>query len=391
MSDDTIIDPELEPFLTDDKVEDIKTEDESALEAKTDIDEEDKKVEAKEDDKEPDESELDDPTTYRRLTYKEITTKYPSLFKDFPALRQGFFREQKFTEIFPTIEDATAASEASDDYNAIVADLQEGKIDNILEVLEGDQLKNAAASFLPSLFEKDKQVYFAITGPLLNNFLIQAYNAAESSGDADLKASAQWLAKWAFGDFAYASGGKVVQPMNNQPSDGKKRLDDERKEYENSKFQDNYNSVVDTGLKALRNDIARGLSDVTSATLKSMIIKAVEEEVSDALERDPSHVRKMDALWKRARGAGFVGDHKTRLLTTYLARAKSLVPAIRSKVKAEVTGQKTSIQSSEATTSTMPSGSQPILKSKAPTDPKKINWRETSDIDLIRGVATTRR
>ena len=379
-----VIDPDLQQFLEDDKISDKKEDEikpEGEVEAKGEGEADEKpELELKDE-------ELDAASVYPRPSYKDIVTKYPKLFKDFPDLRQSFFREQKFTEIFPTIEEATPASEESEDYKAIVSDLQHGNISNIIDVLDGDQLKNAAASFLPSLYKKDQEVYFAVTGPLLDNFIKQAFKAAEQSGDEDLKASAQWIAKWAFGDFAFASGGKHVQPLNKPATDSK--LDEDRKTYESQKFNENYNAVVDTGLKALKNNIVAGLSDVTSSTLKDMITKRVEEEVSEALERDPSHVRRMDALWKRARGAGFVGDHKTRILSTYLARAKSLVPAIRSRIKAEVVGQSSVTAAPEKpTASTMPSGSQARVTSKLPDDPTKIDWKRTSDMDAIRGQAT---
>lgn len=381
-----VIDPDLQQFLEDDKISD-KKEDEIKPEGEVEAKGEGEADEKPEPEPELKDEELDAASVYPRPSYKDIVTKYPKLFKDFPDLRQSFFREQKFTEIFPTIEEATAASEESEDYKAIVSDLQQGNISNIIDVLDGDQLKNAAASFLPSLYKKDQEVYFAVTGPLLDNFIKQAFKAAEQSGDEDLKASAQWIAKWAFGDFAFASGGKHVQPLNKPATDSK--LDEDRKTYESQKFNENYNAVVDTGLKALKNNIVAGLSDVTSSTLKDMITKRVEEEVSEALERDPSHVRRMDALWKRARGAGFVGDHKTRILSTYLARAKSLVPAIRLRIKAEVLGQGSVTAAAEKpTASTMPSGSQTRVVSKLPDDPSKIDWKKTSDMDAIRGQAT---
>ena len=42
---------------------------------------------------------------------KEILAKYPKLFKDFPYLEKAYYREQQFTEVFPTIQDARVQCE----------------------------------------------------------------------------------------------------------------------------------------------------------------------------------------------------------------------------------------------------------------------------------------
>src|SRR5262245_51212983 len=54
----------------------------------------------------PTDEQLELVTPVRR---REILKKYPNLFKDFPYLEKAYYREQQFTELLPTIEDARNA------------------------------------------------------------------------------------------------------------------------------------------------------------------------------------------------------------------------------------------------------------------------------------------
>ena len=56
----------------------------------------------------PSEEDMELMTPVRR---KEILAKYPQLFKDFPYLEKAYYRDQQFTEVFPTIQDAKIAVE----------------------------------------------------------------------------------------------------------------------------------------------------------------------------------------------------------------------------------------------------------------------------------------
>src|SRR6266404_1233667 len=85
--------------IDDTKKEEVDDEDTTKLEDdeqnKTEIDEEEELEKLK--------------VPFDRPTLKAIKEKYPNLFKDFPQLRDGYFRELQYTAIFPTIEDAKEA------------------------------------------------------------------------------------------------------------------------------------------------------------------------------------------------------------------------------------------------------------------------------------------
>src|SRR6266568_7493147 len=109
----------------------------------------DKKEEVKEE-----ELELPKSTIYERPTYKEITSKYPDFFKEFPTARHVFFREAEFTNLFGDVDTAKEAAEKSKDYEFFEEKLTSGDPKDLLNALkESDSLSEFAANFLPSLRE----------------------------------------------------------------------------------------------------------------------------------------------------------------------------------------------------------------------------------------------
>src|SRR3990167_8906787 len=77
---------------------------------------------------------------------KEILAKYPTIFKDFPFLEKSYFREQKYAELLPTLDDAREAVERSE----------------TLKKFEGDLLNGNSESVLQSVLAQDKESFAKI-------------------------------------------------------------------------------------------------------------------------------------------------------------------------------------------------------------------------------------
>lgn len=329
----------------------------------------------------------DEPTIYPRPSFKEVTAKYPALFKDFPNLRQAFFREKEFTDRFPTVEDADEALTKAQNLDVVSEAVATGNVGTLLDNMEPSDVKKVAANFLPSLFKKDQNLYYSVTGPLIDRLIKQAYSEAVSSGNENLKHSAEWLAKWCFGDTKYASGEAAVKPISTEPDEGQKKLDEERSKFQMEKYNEAKTTVVASVTTRMLKEIESGIGDGVSPKMRQMIAREVLTEVSGLLEKDQRHLRQMNALWKRAQGAGFSNEHRARIASTYLARAKTLIPAVRSRIRREVLGQQTQEEPKSNTTRHVVSGGAPTSTRGIPRDPKKINWDKTSDLDLLRGKA----
>ena len=128
---------------------------------------------------------------------------------------------------------------------------------------------------------------------------------------------------------------------------------------------------------------------VFSDFIKNSIIDKVMTEVQDQMQSDRDHIRYMDSLWAKAKKAGYTGDWKSSIISAYLARAKSLVPAIRSRLVSEALGTSSNINGKksklvETQTSRKESGSSGREAKESKTiDSRRVDWSKTSDIDLL--------
>ena len=129
---------------------------------------------------------------------------------------------------------------------------------------------------------------------------------------------------------------------------------------------------------------------VFSNFIRTTIVDRIIEDLGTQLTSDKDHIRFMDSLWDKSKRNGRTEADKARIITAYLARAKSLIPSLRSKYVSEALGQKTRIASgkkekteeiaSRTNSGTSGRGSNGANKNY---NPKSINYSKTSDADIL--------
>ena len=130
---------------------------------------------------------------HNRPTVKQISEKFPEIFKEFPELKHAIFREFKYTQLFPTVEDAQEASETVENYENLSELLLSGDKENLRSFLDSIEETNKSAindlavNFLPALYEKDKQTHFKAVTPMLEDVVKTWYRHAVNSNDEDEK------------------------------------------------------------------------------------------------------------------------------------------------------------------------------------------------------------
>src|SRR6186713_1960848 len=108
----------------------------------------------------PKEEDLELMTPVRR---REILAKYPKLFKDFPYLEKAYYREQQFTEIYPTIQDARILAEMANILDAAEKQLMNGDITIFLQDAKAEDqnaFNKSADNYLPTLMKVDHHAYY---------------------------------------------------------------------------------------------------------------------------------------------------------------------------------------------------------------------------------------
>jgi hypothetical protein len=338
--------------------------------------------------------------------YKEITKKYPELFKDFPHLRHAFFHAKEYREMFPTVEDAKEAIENLEGFQTLQDAISKGGTEGAVAVLDsmkklGDEtLSNFASNFLSGVKKTDQDLYYQVITPELVNFTRSLYNAGIRNDNDNLKNTALVAALHFFGDAKVASGEKDIKvPVKEAKKDD--TLDAERKSFKQERYTIFYNDVVSDSNTKLSRMVQEGLDPKGNMSdgMKELVVEKVLKELSKTLGADPIHTARMNSLWKKAGTDNFNSSWKSKILSAYLEAAKDIMPKIRSKVRSNVLGIKdrsleTSTNSSGVKKRVEPQStvgnSRRQSSSSRDIDPKKIDWKKTSDLDFLKGNITTR-
>ena len=377
--------------------EDVEKDEEDLEEGEEDEeDEEDKEDEDKEDkDKEDEDLDLGP----RRPNFKEVKEKYPNLFKDFPGLRDAFFRESEYTKVFPTIDDAKEAADNLDALSVIQDKVLDGDPSAIFEASKEADPKSynkLVRGLLPTLYKLDNEAYVRAITPTLESMVRNAYKDGKTTGDEDLTNSALHVSKWFFGTEDVALGKTTTVKADEEESPEAKKLAKERQDFESGKQQDALKIVLSERDSTLGRMISKGLDPDgdLSDYVKDKLVKDVIDRLDHLLLKDKSHMANMNAKWRAAKRDGYSRDSLKGIVTAYQARAKSLIPSVRAKLfdaaLGKVSKKHVKRVSDIETRREVPAGRHSSNVQRLPS-PKEIDWHTTSDEDILSGKITTRR
>lgn len=330
-----------------------------------------------------------------RPTFTDLKTYDPELFKEFPGLKDVLFRERAYTELFTNIDDAKQALENSTAFENSKQSIFEGDATSFLESIketDAKALSKFASMILPALYKVDQDSHWAAANPILES-MVKGFNA--SAKDDKTKEAAKLFAEWMFGDIAQdiLDGKKTFVPEVKPET----KKDPEREQFLQERFQAFDSDVRVSAMSGLASFIAskdaKGKDrldpdEVFSSWMRKTIVEKISLEVRQEMEADKDHMRYMNGLWEKARKNGYKPEWKTRISSAFLARARQLVPAVRSRIVSEALGKqvrradktRTVVKRSLPNTGTggRSSGTSGKLDSS-----RKIDYSKTSDEDLI--------
>jgi len=323
-----------------------------------------------EDDKKPD-------IPFDRPSFSEIKAKYPNFFKDFPQMREAFHREVEFTRLFPTVADAREAFEDNEAFVTLREDIVAGKSEPLLEALESqgkDALDRFADGFLGALHKKSPDLFQKTLTPVLEGLCRQMY----ASSDEDDRNAALRLSNFLFNTIEIAEGKrsfyKKVEPIKNTSDDP-------------AKYQEVLQGVGVKANVALGQLISQGLDPEKTLTpfIRKQIVTETINEIQKQLGADVAHKQIMNARWKRARVNNYSDDDQAKIISTFLARAKSLIPSVRSKIMQDALGTHNS--SNKKKIEKIQSGLHKERFNGGGGDrkstPEKVDYRKMSDLQIL--------
>ncbi len=342
--------------------------------------------------------------------YKEITKKYPDLFKDFPNLRHAFFHAKEYRELFPTVEDAREALEKLDGFSELESSLTSGKSEDVSKVLSSikdlsnDALSNLSTNFLSSIKKIDNDLYYQVITPELVNFTRVMFNAGLRNENDNLKNAALVAALHFFGDQKVASGEKEVKLPESKITESKENDELKRAQasFRQERYTTLYNDVVNTADSLLSKHVLNGLDPKEEMTdgIKELVSEKVMKEITKTLASNAQHTSRMDSLWKKAAKDNFSNSWRNKIVSAYLEAAKEIMPKVRARVRASTLGirdrqpentggiERRAKRIEPNSTSGGGQRQSNSLDGGKNLDPKKIDWNKTSDLDIIRGTIT---
>jgi hypothetical protein len=375
--------------------------DEPEEEEEIPIDEEEPSEEEEDQESEDERSESEEAANvhpFDRPSLRTINEAFPELFKKFPAMRDMYFREAEYSKLFPTVEDAKEANENNAAFTSIKDDIFNGdgsKFMSAINSVDPRGLEKFATGFLPSLTKTNMNAFWKAANPLIEDVSRAMFNKGKMSGDENLANAGLHLSQFFFGKTEFAEGKASSRVMEDQ---GETEVAKEKREWEDRKHLE-FRSSLETDLRSQLDEIVIGEDprtgkskldpdDLLSPFIKQTIVDHVVQDIGAALAGDTAHMRYMDSLWSRAKSNGRRQTDKEKIINAYLNRARSMAPALRSKYVSEALGRRAraageKVRRVESIPARTPSNGRTHSSDRSDYSPKKIDYRKTSDYDIL--------
>lgn len=384
----------------DETEEDLNKRIKEALEEDEDEDEDEddeKKEGEEEEDEEKDEEDEEDHPAIGRPSFSEINKEFPELIKKFPQFREIYFREQAFSGVFATVEEAKEATdkaEALDFFDGKLA--KEGDIAPLFGNLPDEAMAKIASDVLPALASRSSDLYVQATAPMLKSVLVRTAAAAEKNGNEDLYNSVIHLHNHLFEtpDLKAEIKG-LAKPTQQEPSAREQQLE-ERERASNERDYGNFtSSVQSTTNKLILKDLEKTFdpNKVLTDRVRNGLIRDIVEEVDEEISSDSQHMKRAQKLLKQAASKGFPNEYKTRLISAYLGAFRALVGPVRQRIRSEALGKLKDTGTKKKGKKLVPGGTAAKKEAAASGNikPEDIDWSKTSDEDFLNDRVTLKK
>jgi len=322
--------------LDDDKKQESKTADETKIDEEEPKKDELEELEAELE--EPDESKLELETPIPR---REILKKYPQLFKDFPYLEKAYYREQQYTELLPTIDDARLSVEKSQTLDKFQNELMSGSVEGILKAVketDANSFYKIADNYLPTLARVDEKAYYTVLGNIIKNTVSHMFREGERINNDVLKNAAAIVNQFVFGTSEY-SGPVALSGNGRSPQidEQENKLKEQQREFTQQRFEnirDDLSSRVESTLKSTIEAYIDPKESMSNYVRKNASREAMEN-LQSLLDGDSRLRVILDKMWERAFEDNFSKTSVDRIKQAYLSKAKTLLPEVIKRARNE--------------------------------------------------------
>jgi len=225
--------------------------------------------------------------------------------------------------------------------------------------------------------------------------LRSAIRDAAGTENTNLRNAALHIAKYLYGKPEIPD----LERKPEVPNEAEERVKSERQAFWQEKAADFTNECYGEGREETIKEIAKGIDNDKSLSpfLKKTLKDSIFQEVDQLLAKDTRHLRQMNALWRKAESTGFPKETRKEIINAYLRGAKTLIPSVRQKLRAEAGLQvshptKAITGAPQVKRTNIPASGRSASSSAAKTpSARDVNWNKTSDMDFLNGKYTPKR
>jgi hypothetical protein len=310
-----------------------------------DVEEEEEVEEKPEEPEEPEEEETEE-NKITRPSWNELKSKYPGIEKN-KELREVYFREKAFSELYSNLDEAKDASEKARILEFFDSSLSDGTPDALLSNLNPQALEGFAEKILPSLRTANKDLFIKATAPVLIDIVNNINESALAKGDKNLETSVLNVCKWLFGDFKIpARVGNVASSPEIEKE--KKSLQETREKLIATQRQD-FTTRIEKSIGRQLDKIVREGLETDNPFLTDTIVEKTLSRVRDTITSDKDFLSKLSIIYKQAEKSGYPSEYAARVISSYLGRAKGIALKARAEIKATALGKQSTKASGDKT------------------------------------------
>lgn len=325
LKDDVRIDEPIEDLLADDPVDDVVDDDVKADDVE-EVEEEDKEEEIEEatDENEP-VVDPDDIQLQTPVKLKELLAKYPNFKKEFPEVLAANYREQKYAELLPTIEDAKVAVERSETLGKFEEKIFSGETAPILSIVKEEDpvaFAKIVDNYLPTLHKTDSRAYFHVVGGVINQLAHEMFQAGESNGNEDLKVAAQLLYKYTFQDRKQPESFGNTNPKETEELS---KIKKEREDFEKQKYESVSNELATKTDNLIKSTIDKNIDPKGTMPpyVRRNAINDALKLVKSSIEADARFNKIIEGMWANAKKNNYRPDDVNKIRMAILGKSKA--------------------------------------------------------------------
>lgn len=269
---------------------------------------------------------------------KEILAKYPDLFKTFPYLEKAMYREQQYTEILPSLEDAKLAVEKSNRLDVFEDSVLKGSTATVLKSVKESDPKafgKIVDSYLDDLRNVDQAAYAHVITSTMKQLITGMVGEARKINSEELGKAAVIVNQFLFGRSEFTPPEKFTkeEPVNEEAE----QLKTERMQFVQERLDATINDLGSRTDNAIKSTININIDPKNLMTpyVKKNAINDAFQEVDRIIRSDTRFQAMKNKLWERAMQSNFSKVATDQIKNAYLSYAKTVLPAAIKKARIE--------------------------------------------------------